>query len=539
MKIIKIIFFTLLLLPQPLLAKSFTYENAFYDINSQEVNIKISQRGEVDVRERFTLSFPSSNFFWFFDSSLSQFEIEASGERLSKKVYTLSKEGEKIVVRAKADSPAQVWEVSYKVPGGVRPDRGLLDYDHFSLILASEPGVFIQNLSATVYLPAPIESSELKQKIYAIHGVGTTDFSHPSPQVLRYSGSNLSSLAIFTIEAKFPKGIVVYPFLSRVTFFAQALSLKVWLSIGIILSLLSFLFYVYMLYLRGKDREFASLGYLDHPPYDLPPAVVGVLFRESASQREIAATILDLAQRGFVDIVKKREEYVLGKRQGKGTLRPFEALLYDKLFTQQGERKIKRTEFELEKRAAQQLYSPKITGFFQALYREAQKRGYFVKNPEMIILRYRVYGILFFFVAVAFAVLSALFSSGPPYAILGSFGVMVASFLIIKAAPLMPKRTKQGKEALLLWLAFGRFLSDKRPFLPSSSGQSLFEKYLPYAVVLGKEIDWASRFVHATYTPPDWYVANEEVTIDNFISSLFYITGSLSQALYELREPSL
>jgi len=539
MKIIKIIFFTLLLLSQPLLAKGLSFENVFYEINSQEAEVKISQRGEVDVKERFVLSFPSSSFIWFFDSPLSQFEIKASGSRLSKKAYALNKEGEKMVVQAKADSPAQVWEVSYKVPGAVRPDRGLPDYNRFSLILVSEPGVFIQNLSATVYLPAPIKPNELKQKIYAIHGVGTTDFSQPRSQILKYTGSNLSSLAIFTIEAKFPKGIIAYPFLSRVKFFAQSLSLKVWLGIGIILSLLSFLFYAYMLYLENRDRKFVSLGYLDHPPYNLPPAVVGVLLRESASQREIAATILDLAQRGFVYIIKKREEYVLGKRHGKGILRPFEALLYDKLFTQQGERKIKRTEFELEKRAAQQLYSPKITGFFQALYREAQKRGYFVKNPAMVILRYRAYGILFFFVAVAFAFLSALFSSGPPYAMLGSFGIMIASFLIIKAAPLMPKRTKQGKQALLFWLAFGRFLSDKRPFLSSPSEQGLFEKYLPYAVALGKEIDWASRFAHATYIPPDWYVANEEVTIENFISSLFYITNSISQALYELREPSL
>jgi len=82
-------------------------------------------------------------------------------------------------------------------------------------------------------------------------------------------------------------------------------------------------------------------------------------------------------------------------------------------------------------------------------------------------------------------------------------------------------------------------LIDQKPIRAAAIGDRIYEKNLPYAVALGKEIDWTKRFSQTVYLPPSWYVTDEQVTIENFAGSLFYIAGDISRSLYELREPSL
>jgi len=421
----------------------------------------------------------------------------------------------------------------------LQPDKTMTGYDRLSLILVAEPKTYIQKLAVRVNLPGAVSNESLHQRVYAIHGVSNAEFTHPLPGLLVYQATELSPFSVFTIEAKWPRGLIHYSFLTRILLFIQSASLTIWLAIGFGLTVFAFVIFFHMLYLQKRDRKKLPRGYLEHPPENLPPALVGVLCRGRVSEREIAATILDLAQRGFIDITQKRDEYVLGKREGKDTLRPFELFLYDKLFTQKGERKIKRTEFEIEERAAQQFYSAEITDFYRALYQEIQQRGYFLKNPGWVILKYRTVGVLLFLLAVAIALLSTRFSAGPPYAIIGSFGEVIAAFLIIKTAPLMPKRTKEGQKALFLWLSFGQYLADPKPLSALSSSQGLFERYLPYAVALGLELPWVSRFSNTLFIPPSWYSSFSDTTIENFTASLFYVTGSLSKTLYGLKEPTL
>jgi hypothetical protein len=528
MRGVKILLFLIFFWPCLALAKTYPVTIPFYDINSLDIEININARGDVEVSQRFLLSSPSPDFSWSLEPPISKFEI-------SSKEYSLKKQDGKLYLSASQSPASQNWLLKYKAPSALKSD----EQDHLYLPLVIESGVYIRNLKVIVHLPAAPKPEELKQRVYAIHGVGSYSNHILDSRNLIYEGSDLSPFATYTIQASWPKGLIQYPFFKRVSFLVQSLGFIFWLSVGIVLFLLTFLFYLFMRYKQKQEQKITSSGYLDKPPEDLPPALVGILLRERASQREITATILDLAQRGFIDIVKKREEYVLGKRRGEGALSPYESFLYDKLFTQQGERKIKRTEFELEQRAAEQLYSPKISKFYQDLYQLIQEKDYFVKNPVLVSLKYRIVGIVSFILAILASFVVARYSPGPPYALFGFLGQIIASFLIIKAAPLMPKRTKRGKEALSRWLAFGKFLSDKKPLDPLPAQQDLFEKYLPYAVALGKEIDWLARFRNAPFTPPNWYVADEIITLENFTASLFYITASLSQILYLLREAGL
>src|SRR5262249_26880620 len=78
------------------------------------------------------------------------------------------------------------------------------------------------------------------------------------------------------------------------------------------------------------------------PPKGLGPAEIGTLADERVDLRDISSTLIDLAVRGFISITEEKSSGLLGL--GKSTdytfrvrktptdLKPFEKLLYDKVF---------------------------------------------------------------------------------------------------------------------------------------------------------------------------------------------------------------
>ncbi len=539
MKKIIILIFLILLFDLPKVqAKTSFWGVSLNDIFKLDMDVTINEQGDVYVIKKFIQEVPTSEFTWAEDTTARKIKIQQNGQVISPKKYEISKENDRQTIKVKAESESVDWTVTYEDRKATSIDKAT-NFDRIYLAAALESGVYIHNLNIVVHLPKSIKEDEINQRTYAIHGVGAYDFLMIDDKTLSFSGENLSPMAIYTISIEVPKGTFIFSLSKKMSLFFKLSVFNIWLFVAIILPFLAFLFYLYMLISTKRAAEIFSSKYLEKPPDDLSPAVVGLLLRQQISDREIAATIIDLAQRGYIDIVKKPTEYVLGKRQGISQLTPYEAYLYDKLFTEKEVRKIKRTGTELEIRAAQQLYSPKITHFYETIYQEAQRKNYFVKSPAMVILRYRTYGMIFFMLAILIAVLSTKLSSGQPYAIFGALGQIIASALIIKTAPFMPKRTKKGSRELLSWLAFSRFLSDEKSLRATVIEDRLFEKYLPYAVALGKEIDWCKRFSEVWYVPPPWYTADENITLEGFAGSLLFITGSLSRTLHDLREPNL
>ena len=77
----------------------------------------------------------------------------------------------------------------------------------------------------------------------------------------------------------------------------------------------------------------------------------------------------------------------------------------------------------------------------------------------------------------------------------------------------MPRKTKKGAEAHEKILGFKWFLSvtekDRLKFhnAPAKSPKE-FEEFLPYAMVLGVEKEWAGQFADLYLTPPEWFAGS-------------------------------
>ena len=68
---------------------------------------------------------------------------------------------------------------------------------------------------------------------------------------------------------------------------------------------------------RGKDPDLGSIEPRYAPPEGLTPAEVGVVADNSADMRDITATLVDLAVRGYLLIEEKEEKKLLGLISGK------------------------------------------------------------------------------------------------------------------------------------------------------------------------------------------------------------------------------
>jgi uncharacterized membrane protein len=108
-------------------------------------------------------------------------------------------------------------------------------------------------------------------------------------------------------------------------------------------------------------------------------------------------------------------------------------------------------------------------------------------------------------VSLSFALMAALDSSVVALAV-----VLGVASLIINIFANYNRRSKKGYEALNHLQGFKLFLSvtDKERFkffnAPEKSPE-LFMKYLPYAIALKVEKDWAKVFEGITIPDPDWY----------------------------------
>src|ERR1700676_4247502 len=71
---------------------------------------------------------------------------------------------------------------------------------------------------------------------------------------------------------------------------------------------LVFVFMFWLWYTRGRDPRLAPIAVQYEPPEGMTPAEAGTLVDDDAAMRDITATIVDLAVRGYLVIEEKDKE---------------------------------------------------------------------------------------------------------------------------------------------------------------------------------------------------------------------------------------
>ncbi len=410
----------------------------------------------------------------------------------------------------------------------------LKDYDELRLLVLEKPGKYINSLEVTLSLPDAI-ASQIEAEVITQHGVGSSQYRISGDNVITYEASNIAATGEVTIVTKIPKGVIEPPFIRTVVKFINDIKHSFWLLTAIVIpGLTLFCLLAILVFQYKRQRIDIPEKEIDAPPMAIPPAVVGALFKQKVGAREIAASLIDLAKRGDIYIVDRERGFVFGKGKFDQRLLGFEKILLSKIFSSA----ISSDRKDIEQRINQHLYSKKMSLLTVGIYLLATRLGYFKANPFKMHFKYRMFGVLLFLASFAGFVLSLYIFKDPPYAVFFWIGAMIASLIISFTANNMPIRTPIGQEVLSNWLAFKKYLSNPMPIQYDEANPELFQKYLPYAVVLECEAAWAKRFSEHNFIIPDWFVTDKGgLGLDDFCLTLYPIVSYVGKSFAAIREP--
>jgi uncharacterized membrane protein len=246
-------------------------------------------------------------------------------------------------------------------------------------------------------------------------------------------------------------------------------------------------------------------------PKGMTPAEVGVLFDERADMRDISASIVDLAVRGYLVIQETEKKVLLFKTKdyqlqlvkrdyGKdAALKPFEKRLLDGLFGGYGDAVL-----VSQIKAKQTFGVVDLPDISKKLYQGVVADGYFLSNPATVKAAWMGGG------AVALAVFwltlkAVLEPSGTQLLMLFVSGALSAVILAAYAMQ-MSVKTPKGVEAYEHAVGFREYLERAETYrLQWQEKEGIFETFLPYAMAFGVAQKWAKAFEGMQLRQPDWY----------------------------------
>ena len=260
---------------------------------------------------------------------------------------------------------------------------------------------------------------------------------------------------------------------------------------------------------RGRDPELAPVATQYEPPAQMTPAELGTLIDGKPDMRDITATIVDLAVRGYVHISETKQEHLFGllssndytfvlkkPRSEWSSLKTHERDLLDGMFGSVDSVALSHLKNKFYKR---------LPGLKSELYGMLVNGGFYTGRPDRVRMIYTIAGVVLgFLIAVGGAVVMTGLGMQPGSGIVAG---VLSGVIILVFGWFMPSRTVRGTRELEKVMGFQEFLSrvegDRLERMVKTP--EMFEKFLPYAMALGVEDNWAKAFEDIYTTPPSWY----------------------------------
>ncbi len=260
----------------------------------------------------------------------------------------------------------------------------------------------------------------------------------------------------------------------------------------------------------GRDPERRPVSVQYEPPIGLSPAEAGTLIDNSADMRDVTATLVDLAVRGFLKIEEREDAKLFGlikdrdfvfhrlEPNAESGLRPHEQRVLAGVFAS-GMSTVRLSALEDE-------FYQHLSGIKDRIFDGLKSQHFYRARPDTVRALWVGIGIAVGIgIGVAGSALGARWSLTPvPFVVAG----VLSALIVIGFGIVMPARTEAGTRALERVLGFQEFLNrvegDRlRDFVKTPE---MFEKYLPFAMAFGVEKRWAKAFEGIYTEPPQWYV---------------------------------
>jgi uncharacterized membrane protein len=282
-------------------------------------------------------------------------------------------------------------------------------------------------------------------------------------------------------------------------------------NLPLFIPVIAFFVMLWLWWTRGRDPARNAISVQYEPPDKLTPGECGTLVDNEAAMRDITATLVDLAVKGYMTIEQKDESHLLGLTHSKeyifhlkkppgewDSARSHEQEMLSALFDAGATPDVKLSDL-------QNHFYRNLPAIRDRIFNALMSDGYYLHRPDTVKQGYMGVGILIGFLMTAGTrFLSAItgIASGT-WVIAGlATGAVIAIF-----GWFMSARTIAGARALEKVLGFEEFLGrvEKDQIERLQKTPELFEKFLPYAMALQVEKKWVQAFSGIAVQPPQWY----------------------------------
>jgi uncharacterized membrane protein YgcG len=290
---------------------------------------------------------------------------------------------------------------------------------------------------------------------------------------------------------------------------------KVWLFLRsnwpLFFPIIAFLVMAWLWWTRGRDPRRNPIAVQYDPPDQLTPGECGALVDNEVDMRDITATLVDLAVKGYITIEQRQQEglmhllhhndYIFHLKKApaewKG-LHSHELLMLSGLFDNGAIQ-------DASLSSLQNHFYTQLPGIRSAISGALVSAGYYTHSPESVRASYIGIGVVLGALGVVGnGVISSATGTSNVAWIIASIatGAIVCAF-----GWFMPAHTETGERALEKVLGFEDFLSrvegDKIERIVRTP--EMFEKFLPFAMALRVDKRWVQAFSAIAMQPPQWY----------------------------------
>jgi len=268
---------------------------------------------------------------------------------------------------------------------------------------------------------------------------------------------------------------------------------------------------------RGRDPTRRPIAVRYEPPPGLLPAEAGTLIDNSADMRDITATMVDLAVRGYLKFEERDErkllgllrerDYVLHRRKPPAewnALAPHERKVLEGIFKPVQAESVELSDLENE-------FYKSLPGIKQGVFDRLLQKGFYRGRPDTVRGWWMSGGVLVgMLIAMTGIALADRWSLSPvPF----FAAAILSSIIMLVFGAVMPARTEAGARSLEHVLGFQEFLArvESEHFERVVKTPELFDRYLPFAMALGVDKKWAKAFEGIYTEPPAWYAGTSGI----------------------------
>ncbi|HPD74367.1 MAG TPA: DUF2207 domain-containing protein [bacterium] len=572
----RILFTLILFIFSNSLLKSTVFAEKIDSFNS---NIEINKDGTVTIEEKIKYDFENSQKHGLVrnldfktknedgKTYITQISIVSITDDVGHEYnYSKSKIGDYIELKIgdadKLITGKKTYVIKYNISGAL---RYFTDHDEFYWnLLGFDWNVPILKFSSSITLPTNTIDSELKYLCYEGY-VGSTSqtcsINNTNGKINVTSSKLLNPSENITVAISFPKNIVAVlePKEDKPSIFLRAFQ--------VLLGLGASVWYVFfpVKYLYDSIKESNNLkrnqrivsAWFEPPKYDdgvfFSPAETGFIVDNKIDHRELTATIIHLAQRGFLKIKEnenKHYSFIRLKDVESSELRNFEKGIMEALFrdgidiSSLDQAQIDKLEIQLSnlKKLNKIIKIPYFTEIQNQLDRVNQGDRIEVTDKELKRSKTLFSKIAKFNKTVEEEVVNReMYNSKPTNDIARNItfiglGLTTMNLPLVLVSIIFGKknikRTEKGIEKYSEAISLFNFLKSQDEQVNfQSKNQMFFEKLLPYAAAFGVEKIWAERFKDITLVKPDWY-EGDNYTSSGFVAPLTHSIGGSMKSAY-------